>query len=644
MSMTMSFCKEKTCHACQRGGDVVIATFWCQDCAEALCDICNGFHKRIKSTTSHSVSKLTPVKSRVVSKQSKNNCSKLSEHQRTTTPSEITPAISEKQASSMCDKHSGHYLKHFCPSHQKLCCDVCISQFHDECQNICTVDGIIDSESSLTESMKLLTVLREMDVNSEEMVNVKSRHINHLDIRYQQILDNMSTLLDELKQKLDNLYSETLKNVKQFHNQETTENIRKSKVLEKFQHTVKWYKSLMKYNRESATKTELLIIMHKMQSDLKTEVAEILLEFAQDYVKDFDLNMNDALDKFGKVLQEIQVTNVQTKTRNTNDLDKIQDSVKTFSDRKVQYHSQPPEVEPENSITSGNIHCSKVHARKISEIRINGSRFYRGIFLNDNQILIPDYNFEKLKIYDVTGNFKFDYPLLRKPWDVACNTSGRIFVSCPNSMCFKKFTLSGYKFMDRQTIYTHDSGVQGFDDVLGDYILYSEKYSVNILQPNGQLLRTISVSSQIPFITASLMEPKFYFTDGDCIICQNIEGDELERYTGLDLSSIVALSGDAKGGVYVSSFCDEILSILKISNSKQVHLVAKVNIGDDTPPRGITFDTQGRRFMVVSHLESPGNIKRAIRSMELLPFPAQMMEAGLAEIYQMQEDSIETVI
>ncbi|KAK3577099.1 hypothetical protein CHS0354_037129 [Potamilus streckersoni] len=51
--------KSRTCEVClSRGFESVSATFWCQDCQEALCDSCAEYHQSMKGPKSHKIMKI----------------------------------------------------------------------------------------------------------------------------------------------------------------------------------------------------------------------------------------------------------------------------------------------------------------------------------------------------------------------------------------------------------------------------------------------------------------------------------------------------------------------------------------------------------------------------------------------------------
>lgn len=341
-----------------------------------------------------------------------------------------------------------------------------------------------------------------------------------------------------------------------------------------------------------------------------------------------DLLINDVLDSIDAEPHCVSKSETETIT-----LPKTVSCKKTrFKNEVEEMRQSVPEVQTQK--------VDDLQPIKVSEIRLNGSRFHTGVFINDDKILFPDYVFEKLKIFDVKGTELHRFTLARKPWDVACNTKGEIIVSFPNSMCIKKYKLINNNLIELSTIDMFSFGIDGFDDILGHQYLFVNQKTVNILDPSGKLFRCIPTTTINSKVVASKKDLKFYYTDGNDIVCETKWGKRVCTYSYPINETPIALSLDSTGNLYVCCFNSGQITIYKVSVSGKHFLKAKMNWVEPDPPRNIVFDSKGEHFFITSHVETPPNLNHVERSRELLVLQPQIAEAGLAEVYKLPSKNV----
>lgn len=533
-----------------------------------------------------------------------------------------------------CPEHKGKgdVFKFFCIDHEVLCCPSCVSQDHRNCQNIDSMDDVTGTSADETSINNITKRLGEIEAKTEVLKVNKKQNVDMLDKKYKNISDTLSSFIGKAKAQLDKFHIEFRDNLSSVHgNQRARVNERKQ-CIERFQSGVRNDQKILQTLMNQGASKKLFVATEKIKSRLKQQVEQLKRELNDDTTIDYELQMHDTLKRVTTTLKssvELKVT--ERPCGSCNAVTDIARVVKTLCQKQTN-HIDDKELEIIQVLDDMHLSTSTTPVQ-VAQIRLEGSRFHTGLFLPDGRLLFPDYNYEKLKIYNISGDFVFDFPLYRRPWDVACNSIGEIFVSFPNIMCIKKFKLSKNQFFEMGTMDTSGVGINGFNAILGNYVLATLENTVVTVGPDGKVMKSISVSTQNEHIAASRTQPRYYYTNGDTITGNSLNGDKLFSYSDPDIKNPISISVDISGHVYVCCSRDKTLTICRVFESGH-RQVATLKLEIEGVLRTVLMDPEGHYFILIYHTGSEFK-GRTPRSSDLLPLPETGLEAGVAKIFKM---------
>lgn len=131
----------KSCDICVRQEQNVVATTWCSDCNDALCQTCAQVHLHVKVTSGHAVTPLEEMRKQ---------------------PLEV---VMRKKSKVNCDKH-GENITLFCVDCKDPLCVQCMAVSHRRCENVVTVN---DAVTSRTDVDKILDTLRSLQLSLDNV-------------------------------------------------------------------------------------------------------------------------------------------------------------------------------------------------------------------------------------------------------------------------------------------------------------------------------------------------------------------------------------------------------------------------------------------------------------------------------------------
>ncbi|XP_060586824.1 transcription intermediary factor 1-alpha-like [Ruditapes philippinarum] len=172
------------CDPCFRRKDKVIASKWCKECAEALCEQCVAFHKSLKYSHNHNLLEFEELRQQPI---------------KNTLPR------------PPCPQHENTTLGFFCEDHQKVCCSSCVTVDHRKCSHVTTS---VDAASKYRNEVDTLTEkLRHQNGWSARIMENRQHSMKLLDDAEAQLKSQIISIrqqFDELlrtqeKQMLDDL-------------------------------------------------------------------------------------------------------------------------------------------------------------------------------------------------------------------------------------------------------------------------------------------------------------------------------------------------------------------------------------------------------------------------------------------------------
>ncbi|XP_045161025.2 uncharacterized protein LOC123525930 [Mercenaria mercenaria] len=139
------------CVSCKTDGHEIIATGFCKDCEEYMCNECWNVHCKPRKMRGHAI---VPV-----GKEDKE------EHQFTKSGKIIT------MCTDKCPVHQEKFIEYFCHTHEQLCCTACNVINHKTCSDVVYIPDVV---SGLTESEEILKLTKKLEAVGNSLVYNKA--------------------------------------------------------------------------------------------------------------------------------------------------------------------------------------------------------------------------------------------------------------------------------------------------------------------------------------------------------------------------------------------------------------------------------------------------------------------------------------
>ncbi|XP_033725753.1 tripartite motif-containing protein 45-like [Pecten maximus] len=163
------------CAPCLRWKESNPAEVTCTECEEKLCKQCRICHERNKATAAH---RLVSISGNV-------------------------GQLCDVKVYEICHQHSGKPLDVYCVDHSAMCCSICVSVSHRQCNNVKPMEDVIKktmAKQSLGE-----TEWKELTEETKKMLDEDDLGITTLNAREKEVSAEMTDRIQKAKDKLDNL-------------------------------------------------------------------------------------------------------------------------------------------------------------------------------------------------------------------------------------------------------------------------------------------------------------------------------------------------------------------------------------------------------------------------------------------------------
>ncbi|KAK3083192.1 hypothetical protein FSP39_016446 [Pinctada imbricata] len=168
IDMNESKLGQKLCMPCSRENETESASSWCINCGEALCKLCERYHRKQKSSITHKLIDIGNYE---------------------------TTDLQRNYVDIPCTEHPDKNVEAYCRDHSAICCMTCAFLKHRNCKN---VGSIHDAAEEMKKS-------REVEDFSDALQGFK----NTLDAKLQYTLDNLHEFdkdIEKMKVDVDTLF------------------------------------------------------------------------------------------------------------------------------------------------------------------------------------------------------------------------------------------------------------------------------------------------------------------------------------------------------------------------------------------------------------------------------------------------------
>ncbi|KAL4230132.1 E3 ubiquitin-protein ligase trim56 [Mactra antiquata] len=464
---------DKLCGTCEEGGDTTIASYWCRDCAEPLCDSCLKYHRLMKISRRHKIEEMDIIKRH---------------------PKRI---LSVPQP---CPDHVGKDIELFCADHNTLCCVMCVATEHRRCEKVASIDKLAKQleEGAVTE--ELVDKLNSYLDHLKTMQTDREKNMDKLGTKKMEILEQISNYKENVNILLEKLESTLSENFDKIHQQETGRLKSEVEWCESLQSAVENAKTvLLVTNRHCSNAQVFITVQQCIERSIKYE-DQLAKEQAEKFdLIDYSFEIDAAFEAFIQSLISVD-TFGKIHTHRRHAFIPASPGLKLLRDRVAE-----PEIEFDAKTPTDTRNCC------LSSI----------LFLSDKRILVADQNNQKIKLFKDDGTLVYEQTFTTWPRDFTELGNNKIAVTLPKERKIEIFYL-GDKIKNLETIRLLDEcwGITLSHNNIIVGCIGSEKGSVKILTLDGVEVDTIEDDAtgrrlfiKTNYVTASNDGKEIYVTD-----------------------------------------------------------------------------------------------------------------------------------
>ena len=360
------------CDPCEYDHISKKAASYCQECAEYFCESCKTSHGKLKLTRSHKLlsGELMPPKR-----------------------SEGEMAVLDTVLCSCMQNKVSVYCKEHC----SLVCVNCNALHHRRCKTSDIADESNDFDVDSTE--ETIGNLNELNETITALQESREKDLNILSLEAKDCQDRAKQFREELSRNLERMEAKTLSDINVFKTQETKTITQQIDTCKAAQNSLDTYSRKLQLAKEQHDKQGILMYNIQLSQAVKsftTITEEITKEVYQPHIS-FECN---------------QVINIAA--------DQDLGTVRCNTSRIPQQKGFD-----EMSVTAGN----KINVKLQSDAYdafISGSTF-----LSSGELVLCDYDNNKLKLLDKSLQMKESIDVSRGPWDVAPVNQHQVIVTFP---------------------------------------------------------------------------------------------------------------------------------------------------------------------------------------------------------------------
>lgn len=229
---------EVLCGPCSQDEKKIAAVSWCTSCCEKLCDKCVTYHKRFKQSNHVMV----PIDDTVSNEK-----------------------LSDILDVELCITHNGKVVEVYCVDHKVLCCVICLATQHRKCKRIATLDDMVSRDVDADTSEYISQSLSEVVKVAEGLTLKTEENFGELDNIHNKICKDVATIVQQAKDKLDDLHSDFTSIFQNKHQAESSRISKRQKSIELFLRNVKNGQTLLQTVREHGSPKQIFTTNEKLK-------------------------------------------------------------------------------------------------------------------------------------------------------------------------------------------------------------------------------------------------------------------------------------------------------------------------------------------------------------------------------------------
>lgn len=464
---------DKLCGTCEEGGDSTLASYWCRDCAEPLCDSCLKYHRLMKISRRHKIEEMEIIKRH---------------------PKRI---LSVPQP---CADHVGKDIELFCADHNTLCCVMCVATEHRRCEKVASIDKLAKQleEGAVTEELtdKLNSYLDHL----KTMRSDREGNIKGLEKKKADILEQVANYKENVNILLEKLEAALTEQVEKIHTCEADVLRRQVEWCEAMASAVENARTVLGVTSRHCSNAQVFITVQQcIERSLKYEEQLAKEQSEKFHLTEYSFEIDTAFEAFLQSLITVETFgNVHTHHRRA--WIPAPPGLKLLRDRTAE-----KEIEFNCKTPSDTRNCC------LSSV----------LFLSDRRMMVADQNNQKIKLFKEDGSLIYEQSFSTWPRDFTELGDNKVAVTLPKERKVEIFYL-GDKLKNLETIRMMDEcwGITFAKSNLIVGCIGADRGNLKFLTVDGAEIDTIEddptgrrLFIKTNYVTANVSGREIYVTD-----------------------------------------------------------------------------------------------------------------------------------
>ncbi|KAK3592638.1 hypothetical protein CHS0354_034714 [Potamilus streckersoni] len=541
----------RRCDPCFRRGNRNLASTWCEQCGDAMCDSCQTQHNSMKNPKNHTVVdiekiKLQPIKSTVLR----------------------TP----------CPEHNGKFLDFYCEDHVQVICSTCATGFHRKCSSVLSASDAANKQRD--EAKSVIEKLRHQTSWATRIADNRK----HVSTSLDDAAINVKKQIESIKKQINDILSaqeeRILEQLEQLKSGETQHFDRELERCNDLINTTKNAASVLQNSLTHGTDADILLTFSKASTEsylcekslkeVSRQLKDVVLVFSPDKSLQMFLGTLREMGKFSLSHQPVQIPPPYSVRQDTIIVpDEIPPLKSESPEITRRYTGTPDERElPRHRLLSpspppmtplGRDNIPQAVLETFFKARTTNDRdnccFTGAEYVSEGRIVLTDQVHRKVKMFNHAYKWIGERVLSARPYDITSTSSTEIAVTLPKE---KRFILMHVRDTDFTIVAAVQTGAKcwGINYCNHTFAVccYGSPPCIKLMSRDGRELKVISKDTMghnlffFPeYIVVDRSNTCMYVTDRykKSVTALTTLGDKLweVKYDGLKMPKGIALHG-----------------------------------------------------------------------------------------------------
>lgn len=235
--------RSESCNGCKSRGDVITAESWCSECQEALCKTCSNYHKTNKALKNHRMFNVKVL--------------------------EEEPILVRFTEDENCTLHREKRVEMYCKHHDSLCCIICVTSGHKQCESIIPIEEIAQEIRNNGDITDVTNQLKHANCEITQIIKDRQKNISDFTQQHQRIETDLVKFRQEINKHLDELEQRFKKNMNVLYNENLSQMNEQVERLQNREKAIKNCQRVLQTCLKHGTDYKLFLEMVKLKQQIR---------------------------------------------------------------------------------------------------------------------------------------------------------------------------------------------------------------------------------------------------------------------------------------------------------------------------------------------------------------------------------------